>query len=303
MALKAILKTLDGLSEEVAGLYVKKDDAFILDLDGVDDLPAVAGLRNTARTEREERKKFEKQFKSLESQISGLDLEKLKDIDPDDYAGKLELLEKYEKNEKKRKTQKLKDEKNWEKLESQLREQHQREIETLQSKFGSEKQSLLDQIADVTKTNEATVGKMEASLITHLRDKKLIKEVTDAKGNVTLLSPHITPFIKVAADDAGNYDSTVIDADGNQRFNNLGKPMTIKELVSEFGENPDFSGAFEKEKKPGGAGSQGGRGDDFTQENPFKEGEHHNLTKQAQILTKDPQLAKKLQAQATAGKE
>jgi hypothetical protein len=303
MALKAIIKTLDGLSEDVASLYVEKDGLFVLDLDGVEEHPSVANLSKTLKAERADRKSFEKKFKTLESQITGLDLDRLKEIDPDDYASKLELLEKYENDEKQRKTQKLKDEKAWEKLESQLKDQYQGEIESLQSNFETEKKSLLDQIATISQTSEEKVAQMQDALVKHLKGKKITAELAAAKASIPLMESHVSRFVDVQSDDKGNYDSVVVDAKGNQRFNNLGKPMTITELVAEFRENPDFTSAFEKEKKPGGSGSQGGRGDEYAGKNPFAKGEHFNLTEQAKLINEKPEIAQKLKEQATSGKD
>ena len=306
MALKAVVKTLEGLSEEVAAEYVEKDGVYVLDLDGVDNHPAVAGLSNALKTERTERKEFEKKFKSLEGKISGLDLDRLKEIDPDDYASKLELLKKYEKEAEKQKTQKLKDEKNWEKLESQLKEQHQNEVNSLQEQFDSEKQSLTDQIAQITKAGETQKGEMQTSLIKHIKNGDLKAEIAKAKGNITILMPHMSPLVDVRANDKGKYSSVVLDDKGNPRTNNLGQPMSIKELVTEFREKPEFSGAgiFEKAKKPGGSGSQGGTGDEDVTKNPFKKGADWNLTEQAKLFKKDPQLAQQLKDEAaSAGEE
>lgn len=46
MALKAVLASLDGLDEALQGLYKAGDDGrFFLDVEGVDDMPAVVGLK------------------------------------------------------------------------------------------------------------------------------------------------------------------------------------------------------------------------------------------------------------------
>jgi len=51
MALKTVLESTDGLDEAIAALYTEADGRFILALEGVDDHPEVASLRNAyART-------------------------------------------------------------------------------------------------------------------------------------------------------------------------------------------------------------------------------------------------------------
>ena len=70
MKLKAVVGTLDGLSEEVAALYRAEGSVFVLDLDGVDDHPSVQNLSKTVKTVRTEKNEFEKQLKALQDKIS-----------------------------------------------------------------------------------------------------------------------------------------------------------------------------------------------------------------------------------------
>ena len=60
MGLKAILKTMDGIPEEIQGLYKKqKDDLFVLDVDEMEGwaLQNVTGLRNALSSEKEDRRR------------------------------------------------------------------------------------------------------------------------------------------------------------------------------------------------------------------------------------------------------
>jgi len=73
MALKAILKSLEGLSDEVKKLYVEKDGAFHLDVEGVVDKTRHDSLREENIAQR-------KQLEDLAKKFEGIDPDKVKDI-------------------------------------------------------------------------------------------------------------------------------------------------------------------------------------------------------------------------------
>ncbi len=55
MALKVALETLDDLDEALHPLYTEKDGRFVLEVDGIDDHPDVANLRNAYQAEKTKR--------------------------------------------------------------------------------------------------------------------------------------------------------------------------------------------------------------------------------------------------------
>ncbi len=299
MGLKAVVSTLDGLSEDVSKLYKKSGEVFILDVDGVDDFPEIQGLSKTMKTVRLEKNEFEKKFKALSDKIAGLDIEKLKGIDLDEYTKSITELEALKTEQNKRDKQKLKDEKEWEKLEGQLKDQHKIDLDGLTTKYSSEKNALLEQIKETTDTKDKSNAEMLSTLKVHLKDKEITAKLAKEKGNIPILMPHISPFVDVRANDSGNYAAIVIDKDNNPRFSNTGKPMSIEELVLEFKSKPEFAGEgiFEKEKEPGGAGSGGNRGNSFGQKNPFAK-DTFNLTEQAYLKNKDAALYDQMKAAA-----
>lgn len=66
MALKAVLASLDGLAESLQAEYTKGDDGrFYLSVEGVDDMPAVVGLRQSKQTILDEKKQLEKKLEAL----------------------------------------------------------------------------------------------------------------------------------------------------------------------------------------------------------------------------------------------
>lgn len=231
--------------------------------------------------------------------MSGIDLEKIKGVDLEQIEKDKADLEALKSENNERNKQKLIDEKNWEKLEQQQRDQHQAFLDGLAEKHQKEIQSLATQIQEIGQKSSEEKGKMLNSLKSTLKDRELTAELARAKGNIPVLMPHIARFIDVRESDSGEYVAMVVDKDNNTRFNLAGKPMTISELVNEFKEKPEFAGdgIFEKEKKAGGSGSAGNLGDEWSQKNPFAK-ETENLTEQAMMKRKDPELYNRLKAAA-----
>jgi len=77
MALKAVLETLDGVSDAIQGMYTEKDGKFFLDVDGTADelFPGdVSGLKSALDKEREARAALSDRLKSM-SDLETVDLE------------------------------------------------------------------------------------------------------------------------------------------------------------------------------------------------------------------------------------
>jgi hypothetical protein len=72
MALKTVITTTEGLDEAIAALYTEQDGKFILDIEGVDEHPEVASLRNAYARTKEDREKAKSDAASLKSQIAEL---------------------------------------------------------------------------------------------------------------------------------------------------------------------------------------------------------------------------------------
>jgi hypothetical protein len=72
MALKALLESLDGVDDAVKPFYAERDGKFVLNIEGVDDHPDVANLRNAYSRTKEDREKAKQEAASLKSQIDEL---------------------------------------------------------------------------------------------------------------------------------------------------------------------------------------------------------------------------------------
>ncbi len=72
MALKALLDTLDGVDDAIKPFYTERDGKFALAVDGVDDHPDVANLRNAYARTKEGREKERAETAALKAQIAEL---------------------------------------------------------------------------------------------------------------------------------------------------------------------------------------------------------------------------------------
>lgn len=72
MALKALLETLDGVDDAVKPFYAERDGKFALDVEGVDDHPDVANLKNAYGRTKDDREKAKTEAATLKAQIAEL---------------------------------------------------------------------------------------------------------------------------------------------------------------------------------------------------------------------------------------
>lgn len=89
----------------------------------------------------------------------------------------------------------------------------------------------------------------------YVLDAEIAQAVSANKGKLKLLAPLVKAQLK-AINEGGNYRVSVIDADGDERFNpKTNAPMTVAELVAEMKLDPEFGGAFESSGATGGGAS------------------------------------------------
>lgn len=71
--LKVVIETTEGLDEAVAALYAEQDGKFVLQIDGVDEHPEVASLRNAYARTKDDREKAKKDAADLKARIAELE--------------------------------------------------------------------------------------------------------------------------------------------------------------------------------------------------------------------------------------
>jgi len=209
MALKAIVETLEGLPEDVAKEYKKRDDGkFVLDVTSVDglELAEVSKLQSALSKERENNRKAKEQLKAFE----GIDPEKSR-----------EALRKVEEMANWEPEQKVKEQ--IEAVKSQMMDAHAKEKAKLEEKL------------------KKLVSSLEEAMIVSVASQELAKQ----KGSVRLLMPHIRQQTRLREAD-GSFIVEVMGEDGNPRLvGSDGHPMSIAELVAEMKTQDDFASAFE----------------------------------------------------------
>ena len=73
MGLKVVLETLDGLDEATQSFYVEKEGAYVLDVEGVDNHPDVANLRNAYQAEKTKRQEQGKKLETTQARLAELE--------------------------------------------------------------------------------------------------------------------------------------------------------------------------------------------------------------------------------------
>ena len=114
--------------------------------------------------------------------------------------------------------------------------------------------------AEINKRDERIKG-MESSLDRALRHSEATQAITEAKGSVRLLMPHVVSRTSLEEHEESGYRVVVLDDNGKRRFGPDGEPMTVAELIQEMREDPEFQTAFEGSGASGGgtAGKAGGQ--------------------------------------------
>lgn len=213
MALKAVIDSLEGVPEAIAGEYTQRDDGkFQLSVEssGGMSLEDVGGLKSALGAERGAREKAEKAARAFEG------------LDPSDIKAKLERLQEFEAIDPEKEAGRLADEKAAAKIE-QMSQKYQQEIAAAQESI----QSLEGQLDQVTRHDQAT-----AIIVKH-------------GGNPKLLLPHVLAQTRSKQIDGGRRMIEVLDDAGNPKIKDAqGTPMGLEDLVVEMKASDDFAPCF-----------------------------------------------------------
>jgi len=101
---------------------------------------------------------------------------------------------------------------------------------------------------------DADIQDRDRALQKHLISDVATREITNAKGKVTVLMPHVERQCKVVRDEQGDYVVRVVDSQGDFRSDGAGGWMKVGGLVEEIKQDPDFGGNFESDMQKGGGG-------------------------------------------------
>lgn len=275
MALKALLDSIDGLSDEIKAQYkqVAEGDSagkYVLDVETAGGLVLenVEGLKSAlgaTKAELDTAKSAIDGYKGLPNAKAVRDqlaeLARLKQLDPEKEADKLATL----------------------RMESQIAE------------FNKKHETALAAHEDRAKQLTSQVERL-------LIDSESMAAITAEKGDPELLLPFIRPRLRMVEQD-GTFSVQVLDAHGNQEYavrDNKPVEATIKDLVARFKANEKFGQFFAASGTSGGGSQQSTRGPGGTQVNPFTKGKSWNMTEQMKLMKSNPTLAAAMKAQAEA---
>lgn len=228
--IKAVIGKLEDVAEGLRDLYSEQDGRFVLQVQASDgfSLEDVTGLKNGLAHEKEERRKLServKAFEGIEPEAAKAALAKVKalgDIDPTKEADRL-ASEKFEA------------------LKGQLVTKHEAEL------------------SKVTGESAFLAKKVEALLVDSVAQAAILGDGKKAKGDPTLLLPHVKAKLRVRRDGEA-FVVDVLDEKGNPRVADAkGTPMTIEQLVDEMRESDVFGRAFEGTGASGGGAGGGDR--------------------------------------------
>ena len=222
--------SLDELPESIRDAYEERDGRFYFTRDiEVEDLPSVAGLRSALDKEKRAARERGERLRLFDG------------FDPDTFDG-LSGAEVKELIAKRNTPKSGQDEEDTAALRQQFDRTRQQLVENHTKELAKREQA--------TKSAESFIEKL-------LKTNASSMAITELKGNVRALMPHVSSATRVVRDEGGEFSVEVIDERGNVRHSKkTGEPMTVAEFVSEMREQDDFKALFAG-TGVGGAGSKG----------------------------------------------
>jgi hypothetical protein len=103
-------------------------------------------------------------------------------------------------------------------------------------------------------TAETERDALKKHLNEELVESRSVSAIAAEKGNITLLRPILSKYIKTTVEN-GRYVVHVVNDDGEQRYNGDGTPMKIADKVKEMKSDPTFAPCFASEAPSGGGAS------------------------------------------------
>ena len=180
-------------------------------------------------------------------------------VDPAEFERTRKALEKANKEAQDRRL-KLKE---WEELNvdpNKVREllEKQREAEVKRKEEEGRYRELLEEIETSTQSEiqkakqeaEEQVSKMKSNLEKYFVDKTVTEALASEGASVKLLGKHIKDQVAVIDVD-GDYQTVVVDKNGEPRLKRGGAYMTVDDLIAEMKKDDEFARAFPAPKVSG----------------------------------------------------
>ena len=271
MTIKAILDSdqFGELDESTKGLYKKgDDDSYILDVEGVDDLPTVQGLKNGMQNAKRERKEARDEANALKRRFGALvDVEDLdlSDVDPE----RIEILRPYLTGEAEIPTGDGKG------GEGKTPE----EIERIRANARKQPEKERDAALKKSETYEALFRR---ECVTNTLTAEFSRAGVKDPDFLELLIDRYSPKCKIEIDDDGNA-SVLVDSEYGE--------VAPKEFCKEWA-GTDYARKFIASDDNRGGGAGGGS-NGAKLKNPWSP-DHFSLSEQARIYEADPERAKRM---------
>lgn len=269
--LKTVLENLDGVQEALHELYEEKDGKFILKVEGIEDHPSVAALKNGHANAKRERNEAKTKIADLERKLAkfeGLP----DDFDPDEYERVKAELDELKANPNPKEQE----------IEQRIEAKWSAKFEQQKTKSEKEIKRLTDQVAE----RDQRLAKIDTEFKSNLIDSELSKALDEA--GVT------KPAFRRAATAILRSDIEVVEEDGVRHVRmkaDLGGDPVNKYVPGVWAQS-DEGKTFVEPSSGGGAGGSKGNGIGVTN-NPWSK-EHWDVGAQTKLFKQDPNKARRL---------
>ncbi|MES0071921.1 hypothetical protein [Mesorhizobium sp. M0058] len=264
MPLKTILEKLDGVDDAFHTMYEEKDGKFILQLEGIDDHPAVIALKNGHTNSKRERDEARRKLTDAEKKLKGL---------PEDFdAAEWERLK--TEDEARQADPEGKD----------VRKQVETAVAAKERQMTTRHEAALRAKDEVIAEKDQTISGLTGDLRTTLVGDGLTKELVKAGVKPTLLK---------AAQRMFEGDVEIVEEDG-KRIARMKTDLGGDELGKFIGNWAQSDEAKDFIAAPTGADERGGgRNLRLGETNPYAK-DTWNITQQGALLKSDRAKAERL---------
>lgn len=225
MALKAVVDSTDGMSDDVKAEYTEREGKFYLNVEDIDSHPDVLGLKS----KKEELLTKQKELKEKLKTFDGIDAEKARAaIEEAEAAHEQGLIKKGD-------------------VDS-LKKEYEQKLEKQQK----ESQAKLDKAAEVGTADSKAARN-------YFQKSEIGAAIREAGGEPVLLEPVVRSMTQVERDESsGDFLLKVIDSSGTPRIKDAqGTPVALADLLDELKADEKYGRAFD-------ASGAGGSGADQT---------------------------------------
>jgi len=224
--LKAVLDSLEGLSDSMKEHYKEKDGKFYLEVEKIAGLALenVDGLKSTVEKLRTSEKTLQQSLKTIEDTMK-INAKKYEGIDPEiarEALSKIDEIKNWDGETKVKKAVEVAEQRLQLKI-NELVKQHSTKVEEIEDELANSQSQLQDAIVT----------------------SKIIEAISKENGNVDLLIPHVRKYVNMIKDNQGKWKPEVVNEEGNSRIgDSQGNSMTIMQLVQEMKSKDVFAAAF-----------------------------------------------------------